>query len=85
MANFGRVLRNLRQERDHAQREVERLDQAISVLEGLSSRDHMGRRRGPGRPRKARRGMSAAGRARIAAAQRARWAKLKRKKAKAGK
>ncbi len=84
MANFVKVLRNLQQERNHAQQEVERLDQAISVIEGLSG-DHAGRRRGPGRPRKARRHLSAAARARIAAAQRARWAKLKQKKAKAGK
>ena len=84
MANFGRVLRNLRQERNDAQREVERLDQAISVLEGLSG-DHAGRRRGPGRPRKARRHLSTAARARIAAAQRARWAKLRQKKARTGK
>jgi hypothetical protein len=85
MANFVRVLRNLRHERNHAQRELDRLDQAISVLEGLSGRDHIGRPRGPGRLRQARRRLSAAARARIAAAQRARWAKLKQKKAKAGK
>jgi hypothetical protein len=84
MANFGRVLKNLRQERNDAQRHVEQLDQAISVLEGLGG-DHAGRRRGPGRPRKARRHLSAAARARIAAAQRARWAKLKQRKVKAGK
>lgn len=85
MAYFGKVLRNLKQERDRAQREVERLDQAISTLEGLSSSDHIGRRRGPGRPGRAgrpRRKLSAAARARIAAAQRARWAKLKAKKRK---
>lgn len=80
MANFGRALQELREERSRAQQEVERLDEAISVLEGLNERGRAGRsaRRGRtarlGRPR---RRMSAAGRRRIAAAQRARWAKLK--------
>jgi hypothetical protein len=83
MANLNRALQDLRQERSRAGREVERLDEAISVLEGLTARNHAGRpaRRGRtarmGRPRHR---MSAAGRRKIAAAQRARWARLKAKR-----
>jgi hypothetical protein len=47
---------------------VDRLDEAISVLESLGK--HTGGGRGPRR-------MSAEGRKRIAAAQRKRWAKLR--------
>src|SRR5579863_5359638 len=88
MANLARTLKDLRQERDRAQREVERLDEAISVLQGLLGRNHLGRparlgrRARMGRPR---RKMSAAGRRKIAAAQRARWAKLKSKRLQRGK
>src|SRR5512146_590194 len=83
MANLNRALQELRQERNRAEREVERLDDAISLLEGLTGRNHAGR---PARGRRTarmgrpRRRMSAAGRRRIAAAQRARWAKLKAKR-----
>ncbi len=83
MANLGRALQELRQERRRTQQEVERLNEAISVLEGLTGRkslggsERQGRRARMGRPR---RRMSAAGRRKIAAAQRARWAKLKERK-----
>jgi hypothetical protein len=74
MANLANVVQQLRKERDQAQRRVEQLDEALKVLGSLS-----------GSPRKAgraqisgkRRTMSAAARKRIAAAQRARWAKWK--------
>jgi len=56
------ILNELRARRD-------RIDRAIAALEGLR-----GKARGQGRRRK----MSAAARARIAAAQRARWAKWKK-------
>ena len=83
MAGLDRTLQDLRQERKRAEGEVERLGEAISVLEGVVGQNHGGRpaRRSlsAGRPR-GRRRMSAAGRARIAAAQRARWAKVKRSK-----
>ena len=53
--------------------ERDRLNMAIAALQGVSGESRKGSsRRGT---------MSAAGRARIAAAQRKRWAKLKRKKA----
>jgi hypothetical protein len=80
MANFGAALRELRQERSRAEREVERLNEAISVLEGLGGRNHVGRPARGGRTARMgrpRRRMSAAGRRKIAAAQRARWAKLR--------
>jgi hypothetical protein len=64
--------------------EIQRLQHARTVLNGAAVK------RGPGRPKGStngassaapkRRVMSAAGRARIAAAQKARWAKLKKAK-----
>lgn len=64
MADLGAVLAQLKAERS-------RLDRAIEALSGV-----VGKSGGGGRTRS----LSAAGRARIAAAQRARWAKFKRKK-----
>jgi len=80
MANLSRALNELRQERSRAEREVERLDSAISVLQGLVGGNHLGRPARGGRTARMgrpRRRMSAAGRRKIAAAQRARWAKLR--------
>ena len=66
MANLAGIVQQLRKERDQAARIVERLDAALDALNGGShGRTHT------------RSGMSAAGRARIAAAQRARWAKVR--------
>lgn len=80
MANLSVVIKQLRNERERTARELERLDNAIAAL------NHMGTR-GTGkrvsRSRRAGRKFSAAARARMAAAQRARWAKLKGKKPKA--
>jgi len=67
MANLAGVVQQLRKERDQAARVVERLDAALTALNG----GMYGKRTGN------RRHLSAAGRARIAAAQRARWAKLR--------
>jgi hypothetical protein len=67
MANLAGVVQQLRKERDRAARTVQQLDAALAVLDGGS----YGRRTGT------RRKISAAGRARIAAAQRARWAKVR--------
>ena len=75
MLNLTTAVRQLKQERARAQKEVEKLDAAIRVLSGLT-----GTKRGLGRARAGmgkRRTMSAAARKRIAAAQRARWAKWK--------
>ena len=66
MANLGAGLEQLKAERT-------RLDKAIAALSGLNGTSN-GARRGT-------RKMSAAARERIAAAQRARWAKFKAKKA----
>lgn len=80
MANLVAVLERLREQRDETAQELKRMDQAIAVLGGGAGGNHAGR---IGR-RRGRRGMSAAARRRIAAAQKARWAKWKaaqRKKA----
>jgi hypothetical protein len=65
MSNLDAVLAQLKQERDA-------LSKAIAALEGVTSN---GSAPTSGRP-----GISAAGRQRIAAAQRARWAKIKGRK-----
>ena len=62
------VLRALRSERERLTAELGRVEQAIAALNGLQ--------RGSGR--RTGRTMSAAARQRIAAAQRARWAKWKK-------
>lgn len=66
MNNLVVVLRKLEQERTRLASHLGRLNSAISALTGVS---HDGTRPVPR--------ISAAGRARIAAAQRARWAKVK--------
>jgi hypothetical protein len=62
------VVAILKLQHKKAKATVDRLDEAIRVLESLGK--HTGGRRGPSR-------MSAEGRKRIAAAQRKRWAKLR--------
>ncbi|HET7208934.1 MAG TPA: hypothetical protein VFI95_20320 [Terriglobales bacterium] len=74
MANLTKTLSDLRGERDRVAGELERLDEAISVLSGLGN--------GGGRRRGGRRRLSAAARKRIADAQKARWAKWKAKQQK---
>lgn len=71
MPNFNRVLAQLRSERDRAEREIERLEEAIRVLGQMDRGSRPGGRSARGR-------FSAAIRARMAAAQRARRAKEKR-------
>jgi hypothetical protein len=69
MGNFSNALQELRAERSRAQSQVEKLDQAISVIESLN---------GTGTSRKngnhPARIISAASRRKMAAAQKARWA-----------
>jgi len=78
MANLNNVVQQLKQERHQAQRRIEQLDEALKALGGLYGlRGGVGRIRSTQRPGRKRRTMSAAGRKRIAAAQRARWAKWK--------
>jgi hypothetical protein len=64
MANLTSVVKYLKQERNRLGAQLEHLNHALSVLIGTSNH-------------RARRTISAAGRARIAAAQRARWARVK--------
>jgi hypothetical protein len=61
------VVQQLQQERDRAAKTIKQLDAALAALAGGSH----GKRTGT------RRTISAAGKARIAAAQRARWAKVR--------
>ena len=74
MASLDDVLRELRQEQNQAHLEVEKLDKAISIIQGLAGKSIAVATNGA-RPK---RHMSAAGRRRIAEAQRARWAKLRK-------
>src|SRR5258705_10230104 len=67
MSNLTSVINQLQQERTRLASQLEGLNSAITALNGTGKK-RTGRR------------MSAAGRARIAAAQRARWAKAKGKK-----
>jgi hypothetical protein len=67
MPNLTSLLHQLEQERNRLTAQLERLSNALSALTGMSNT-----RRG--------RTISAAGRARIAAAQQARWAKAKGEK-----
>lgn len=66
MTNLTSALRQLAQERDHLATRLQQLNTAISALTGVRTGS--------------RGSISAAGRARIAAAQRARWAKVKGQK-----
>lgn len=75
MTNIAKALVRLRQERRDAQNQVQRLGEAISVLEKLT--------RGAGTTAGAmrvKRVLSAAGRRRISLAQKARWAKVRQMK-----
>jgi ribosomal protein S12 len=74
MPNLSQIVRQLRTQRDEAQREVERLNAALMALGNVGSQSGVLRRV---RSVKNRKPLSAAARKRIAAAQRARWAKWK--------
>jgi hypothetical protein len=72
MSNISQVVRSLQQQRKRSEQEVERLDEAIKALGSLDGRSV--RLNGTFRKKPK---FSAAARGRIAAAQRARWAKIK--------
>jgi hypothetical protein len=75
MLNLTKAVRQLKMERDQTQRKLEQLNAALKVLGSLGG---VSRRLGVVQTAgKKRRPMSAAARKRIAAAQRARWAKWK--------
>src|SRR3954463_9380823 len=76
MSNLNSALQQLRDERKQAHAQLEKLDQAISVIEGLSGRTNTRTSSGP----RGGRSLSAAARKRISEAQRARWA-LRKKQA----
>ena len=69
MANLSGIIGQLKRERDRVQHQLSGLNAALAAFAGVYT--------GTGTPR---RKMSAKGRARIAAAQRARWAKVKGQK-----
>jgi hypothetical protein len=77
MTSLATVVQQLRKERDQAQKRTEQLDQALKALIGVGGLSAASGRRGRIHASRKRRTMSAAARKRIAAAQRARWAKWK--------
>jgi len=78
MSSLAKAVQQLQKERDQTLRRVEQLDEALKALGSLGGlRGRVGRVGRAQKPGKKRRTMSAAGRKRIAAAQRARWAKWK--------
>jgi len=78
MTNIAQAIVRLREERRDAQNQVQKLGEAISVLEkltrGTGATIHAG-----AQPR-TKRVLSAAGRRRISLAQKARWAKIRQSK-----
>jgi len=72
MARLSTAVIALQKERRRTTKQIEQIDAALAALGSLSN---------AGRRRAKRRTLSAAARRKIAAAQRARWAKVKAKKA----
>jgi DNA-binding PucR family transcriptional regulator len=72
MGNLNNALEELRAERKQAQLQVEKLDQAILVIESLNGVGTSGKANQPTRV------ISAASRRKMAQAQRARWAKARK-------
>ena len=72
MANLDNALQQLRAERKQAQLQVEKFDKAISVIESLNGSGAVRKSTRPTRT------VSAASRRRMARAQKARWAKLRK-------
>ncbi len=75
MTNIVNALVRLREERRDAQNQVQKLGEAISVLEKLTR--GAGSTAHEGAAHRAKRVLSAAGRRRISLAQKARWAKIR--------
>jgi len=78
MTNIDKALVRLREERREAQNQVQKLGEAITVLEKLTRSS--GGSINAGSAHRAKRVLSAAGRRRISLAQKARWAKLRQSK-----
>ena len=77
MTNIAKALVRLREERREAQNHVQKLGEAISVLEKLTRGSGL---TAAGGAHRVKRVLSAAGRRRISLAQKARWAKLRQAK-----
>ena len=77
MTNIRKALDRLREDRRDAQKQVEKLEEAISVLERLMRGQGGSYAGAQGR---AKRVLSEAGRRRISLAQKARWAKVRQLK-----
>ena len=75
MTNIAKAIDRLREERRDAQNQVQKLGEAIAVLEKLTRSS--GATVHAGAPHRAKRVLSAAGRRRISLAQKARWAKIR--------
>ena len=73
MANLSGIVNRLKKERDRVEQQLSGLNDALEAFAGVY--------RGTAKPGRKRRKMSVAARRKIAAAQRARWAKLRRAKA----
>jgi hypothetical protein len=78
MTNIAKAIVRLREERRDAQNQVQKLGEAISVLEKLTRSSGVTVR--VGAAHRAKRVLSAAGRRRISLAQKARWAKIRQMK-----
>ncbi len=76
MTNIAKALSRLREERREAQNQVQKLEEAIAVLEKLTR----GQGSSYGPQHRVKRVLSAAGRRRISLAQKARWAKVRQAK-----
>ena len=81
MANLDHVLAQLRNERSRAQQQLEKLESAISVLEGLGNESGSHTARTSSRSGRV---VSATARRRMAQAQRARWARVRASTGKPG-
>ena len=71
MANLSSLVKQLKQERDRVAKQLSGMDAALTAFANVYS---------GGKPVRKRRKMSAKSRAKIAAAQRRRWAKFRAKK-----
>jgi hypothetical protein len=70
MANLSSIMKQLKTERDRVAKQLSGMDAALRVFAGVYG----------GKPIRKRRKMSAKSRAKIAAAQRRRWAKFRAKR-----
>ncbi|MFZ0138268.1 MAG: hypothetical protein WAK89_14465 [Candidatus Sulfotelmatobacter sp.] len=74
MGNVSKIVKHLKTERDKVEKRLSGLNAALAAFVGAYYRDGA-------KPTHKRRKLSAKARAKIAAAQRARWAKVRAKKA----